>query len=395
VSATGPSASRIVIAGAGPGGLATARAYREAGADGEVLLVGAERHLPYRRPPLTKEFLRGEAERSELPIEAQAWFAEHRITLARGVRAVALDAEERRLTLSDGREVGYDACVLATGAEPARLPVPGAEDLGIATIRRVEDSERLREATGEGTRVVVVGSGFIGCEAAASLALRGAAVTQVTMEDAPQEARLGAEAEERIAQWLHALGVTLVTGAEIEAIEPTADGWRVRAPGRPPIAADVVAMGAGITPNASLAEAAGLAVQDGRVVVDAALRASADGVSAVGDVALAHNAAAGRRLVVEHWGEALNHGAVAGRALAGEDAAWDAVPGFWSTIGSHTLKHAAWGDGFDTARLVDHGDGAFTVYYGAEGVLVGVLAHQRDEDYERGSERVRSGAPVP
>ena len=116
---------------------------------------------------------------------------------------------------------------------------------------------------------------------------------------------------------------------------------------------------------------------------------------AAGDVALARNAAAGRRLPVEHWGEALNHGEVAGRTAAGEQAVWDAAPGFWSTIGDRTLKHVAWGDGFDEARWIDHPGGAFTVWYGAEGTTVGVLAHERDEDYERGRELVERGRPLP
>jgi 3-phenylpropionate/trans-cinnamate dioxygenase ferredoxin reductase component len=384
---------RIVIAGGGPAGLATARAYREAGGDGEVVLVGAEPHAPYRRPPLTKEFLRGETGTGELPLERREWYAEQGIDLLLGVRAVELDPGRRVLVLADGRVVAFDACVLATGAEPAPLPVPGGDDMEL--IRRIEDAERLKERTGAGTRVTVVGSGFIGCEAAASLAMRGAAVTLVTLESAPQEARLGAEAAERIAGWLRALGVELVTGAEIEAIETADGGWRVRAAGHAPVAADVVACGAGIRPSVGLAEAGGLAVEDGRVVVDASLRTAVPGVYAVGDVALALNAGAGRRLPVEHWGEALNHGTVAGRTLAGAEAEWRTAPGFWSTIGRHTLKYAGWGDGFDTARFVAHGDSAFTVWYGAGGVLVGVLAHERDEDYERGRELVESGAPLP
>jgi 3-phenylpropionate/trans-cinnamate dioxygenase ferredoxin reductase component len=112
------------------------------------------------------------------------------------------------------------------------------------------------------------------------------------------------------------------------------------------------------------------------------------------DVSFAHNASAGRRLAVEHWGEALNMGEIAGRNAAGDDVAWDVAPGFWSTIGEHTLKHAAWGDGFDEARLVDHG-AAFTVWYGRAGITVGVLTHERDEDYERGRELVETGAPLP
>ena len=180
-------------------------------------------------------------------------------------------------------------------------------------------------------------------------------------------------------------------GAAVEAI----DDHRVHVPDREPLSADVILMAAGVTPSPGLAEHAGLDVRDGRIVVDARMRTSADGVFAAGDVALAHNAAAGRHLAVEHWGEALNMGEIAGRTIAGEDVQWDVAPGFWSTIGEHTLKYVAWGDGFDEARLVDHGGGAFTVWYGREGTTVGVLAHDRDEDYETGRERVEAGAPLP
>ena len=124
------------------------------------------------------------------------------------------------------------------------------------------------------------------------------------------------------------------------------------------------------------------------------MRTGRDGILAAGDVAFAHNAAAGRPLAVEHWGEALNMGETAGRVAAGEDASWAVAPGFWSTIGAHVLKYAAWGDGHDEARLEDHG-GPFTVWYGRGGITVGVLAYERDEDYERGRELVETGAPLP
>jgi NADPH-dependent 2,4-dienoyl-CoA reductase/sulfur reductase-like enzyme len=136
-------------------------------------------------------------------------------------------------------------------------------------------------------------------------------------------------------------------------------------------------------------------VESERIPVDAGMRTERPGVYAAGDAVRAHNASAGRALAVEHWGEALNMGAVAGRTLAGEEAQWDVAPGFWSTIGEHALKYVAWGDGFDEARLVDHGQGAFTVWYGNNGKTVGVLTHERDEDYEAGRERVEGGAPLP
>jgi NADPH-dependent 2,4-dienoyl-CoA reductase/sulfur reductase-like enzyme len=159
--------------------------------------------------------------------------------------------------------------------------------------------------------------------------------------------------------------------------------------------ADLVLIAAGVKPRGEIAAAAGLATHHGRIVVDEHMRASADGVLAAGDVAWAGNAAAGRHLAVEHWGDALAMGEIAGRTAAGEDAQWDAAPGFWSTIGTRTLKYAAWGDGHDEARFVQRPAGGWSVWYGRDRVTVGVLAHDADADYERGRELVEHGAPLP
>jgi 3-phenylpropionate/trans-cinnamate dioxygenase ferredoxin reductase subunit len=353
-----------------------------------VTLIGAEQHLPYSRPPLTKEFLRGELGRAELALEEASWFAERSVELRLGVRAAEIDPDVGEVRLADGQTVSADACVLATGSRPQRLPVPGADDGNVLEMRLLGDSERLIERAQSAVRAVVIGSGFIGCEAAASLAMRGLDVTLVSAEPVPQAERLGAEAGARIAGWLREAGVTLIFDAEVEAIE---DARRVRVSGGPDLAADLVLLATGVVPNGELAAAMGIELHHGAVPTDAAMRTENPFLSAAGDVAWALNRSAGRRLRVEHWGDALAQGVLAGRALAGEEAEWDEVPGFWSTIGSHTLKYAAWGDGFDEDRLVDHGDGAFTIWYARDGVAVGVLTHERDEDYERGRELIARG----
>jgi 3-phenylpropionate/trans-cinnamate dioxygenase ferredoxin reductase component len=239
---------------------------------------------------------------------------------------------------------------------------------------------------------VVVGSGFIGCEAAASLARRGLAVTLVTVEDLPQGARLGDAVGGRLREWLEDDGVALRLGVEVEAIDA---GRRVRLGGGSEVEGDLVLVAGGVEPNATIARDAGLAVQAGRVVVDAQMRSSRPGVLAAGDVAFAFNAAAGRHLAVEHWGEALAMGRVAGETAAGREPSWAEVPGFWSTIGARTLKYAAWGDGFDDSRLVDHDNESFTVWYGQGGVTVGVLTHDADDDYDQGRERIEARQPLP
>ncbi|MCW2954840.1 MAG: Pyridine nucleotide-disulfide oxidoreductase [Conexibacter sp.] len=386
---------RILIVGGGPAGLATARAYREAGGRGEVTLLAGEPHLPYRRPPLTKEYLAGEADASELPIEPASWYDEQGVVV-RHERATELDRVARTVTTAAGT-ISYDALVLATGSRPVRLPIPGAADPAVHVMRTREDSERLQSLTGPGVRVGVIGSGFIGCEAAASLRRRGVDVVLLGDDDGPQARRLGSAAAERIADWLDEDGVELRLGAAVEQIAADGAGWAITQEGGATARVDVVLLGSGVQRNVELAEAAGLELTDaGTIATDAGLRTDDRAIFAAGDIAGAHHPRAGRRLVVEHWGEALNHGAVVGRRLAGDaDATWENAPGFWSTIGGRTLKHVAWGDGFDDARFVPGENGAFTVWYGRDGITVGVLTHERDEDYERGRELVERGAALP
>jgi NAD(P)H-nitrite reductase large subunit len=383
------AASRIVVIGSGPAGFAAVRGYRDAGGDGAVALVGEEVHLPYERPPLTKEFLRGERDREELVIEPTSWFDERSIELHLGCRVTQINPLLGEVRLANGQRLAADACVLTTGARPLRPPVPGARHEEVLEMRLVGDSERIAARAAESSRAVVIGSGFVGCEAAASLAIRGLDVTIVTGEPLPQLARLGREAATHIATWLEDLGVTLLLDVEVQAIQ---NARRVRLADGRQLAADLVLLATGVRPNSALAAQAGLDLHDGAVPVDASMRSVVDPfLSAAGDVAWAENRGAGRRLRVEHWGDALAQGEVAGRALAGEDAVWEEVPGFWSSIGPHTVKYAAWGDGFDEARAVEQDDGAFTIWYTRADVVVGVLTYERDEDYAHGRELIARG----
>jgi NADPH-dependent 2,4-dienoyl-CoA reductase/sulfur reductase-like enzyme len=385
------TACELLVAGGGPAAHSAARGYRAAGGTGAVILVADERRFPYNRPPLSKELLRGEAGPDALPLAPL-----DDVTVRHG-EVIALHPDEHRASLAGGEEITYTSVVLATGAEPVRPPVPGAGRDGVHVLRTVADALALRAAVAApGTRVLVLGSGFIGCEAAASLRARGCAVTLVSQEPAPQRARLGDAVAARLASWLDDAGVDARYDAELTAIE---DGAPLRATlgDGGAIDADVVLLASGVRPRAALAEHAGIALAaGGEIAADAALRTTAPGVLACGDCCRATHAVAGRPLHVEHWGDALAQGEVAGWTAAGRDAAWDTVPGFWSTIGTATLKHAAWGDGFDTINLVEHGDGAFTAWYGdAAGACVGVLTHDRDPDYDTGIQLISEGAPRP
>ena len=384
---------RIVIVGGGPAGLSAARAYREAGGEGRVAILASENTPPYRRPPLTKEYLRGEIPEEELPMQPPDWFERNEIELRLSTEVTSLDPD-RGIVEAGGKEIPYDVCVLATGSEPIRLPVPGGDHPDIMVMRTMEDSTLLQSNIEPGDRSIVVGSGFIGCEAAASLSMRGAEVAMVSLERIPQETRLGEEVGDRIFSWLREYGVETYFGASVEEVRRDEGDFTIITNDGEVSGASVL-FGVGVKPRTALAEDAGLVVSGGGIATDASMRTGAPGIFAVGDISFAHNTTAGRRLHVEHWGEALNHGRIAGTVIAGRDAEWDVAPGFWSTIGDKTLKYVAWGDGWDEARFVDHGDGAFTVYYGLEGVCVGVLTHGRDEDYEAGREMVEAGTRLP
>ena len=280
----------IVIVGGGPAGLSAARAYRDEGGSAHVTMVAAEPRAPYRRPPLTKEFLRGELDAAELPLESKAWYDEHEVGLVHS-RVSELDLARRAVRTESGEWIAFDACVLATGSEPARLPVPGAEDPGVLTMRTLEDSIRLADSATEGQPVVVIGSGFIGCEAAASLAMRGARPILVSDEEVPQEARLGPDAGARIAGWLTELGVETRFGAGVESIERAASGaFAVGTGGGDRADAAAVLVATGIKPNLGLAEAAGIELAaEGGIAVDSGMRTSTEGIFAVGDIACPHN----------------------------------------------------------------------------------------------------------
>ena len=374
----------LLVIGGGPAGLGAVRGYREAGGKGRVVVVSADPDSPYDRPPLAKDFLRGDVEEADLGMLEEGELSQLELTWARD-QVTSLNTAAKHAETRDGSSFTYRHCVFATGSNPVSLPVPGGDDATILRLRTLQDGKRLKEAAGQAKTVAVIGSGFIGCEVASSLRRLGVQVVQVTNEDAPQEHRLGDEAGARIAAWLQADGVRLITGATVTAIERGEGGATVRLDGQDDVHADEVIVAAGIRPATDLAAEAGLKLQEGRILVDAHMRTSADGVLAAGDVVHAFNVAAGRELSVEHWFDAEVMGKVAGRTAAGDESAqWSDPPGFWSQIGDRWLKYAAWGDGYVEA-LFEAGEGdAFTVWYENEnGTCVGVLTYNADRNYDK------------
>ncbi len=381
-----------MIVGGGPAGQAAAGAYREAGGKGSVTILAREPDPPYERPPLTKDFLRGESGREELALEDSRWYEERVIDLRTDAEVAAIDLGAREARTADDEAFPFDRLLLATGADPILPDLPGADGPAVQTMRRIGDAERLGELA-SGDAVLVVGSGFIGCEAAASLAMRGAEVTMATMEEAPQKVRLGAEVAAEISGWLEGLGVEILPEAELASIRSAGDrSARAKFADGEERVADRVLLALGVGRNDGLAASIGLPVENG-VQVGPTMESADPRLLAAGDVAFAFNKTAGRRLRVEHWGEALNMGEVAGKTMAGVEAVWDVAPGFWSGIGAHTLKYVGWGDGYEESRFEAGEEGAFACWYGRGGELVGVVSHLDDAAYERGRELIEERAP--
>lgn len=357
-------------------------------------MLSQDTDRPYARPPLSKEFLRGEAGEADLPLEDSEFYLEREIQVSLNDQVTEWEPAAHTVTTASGETVHYGRCLYATGAEPKLPEVPGVGDPAVRTLRSARSGRELRAAARKARSAIVVGAGFIGCEAAISLSRLGVQVTLLCPGTAPQHGRLGAEAATIIRRWLTSEGVSVLTGTALLGIE---SGYRVLTGTVPRLDADLVLLATGITPRVALAERAGLATAQGRVVTDQRLRTSAEDVFAAGDVALAHNESAGRKLPVEHWGEAETMGTIAGAGAAGLRRSWHNAPGFWTVLGDRVLKYSAWGDGFSESRMTFHDepDGAFTVWYGKNGTTVGVLTHQADEDYDRGTELVERGAALP
>ena len=375
----------LIVIGSGPGGVSAADAFRQHNSDLPVRILTADPEPPYARPPLSKEYLRGKTD--DVWLHPPEWYAEHDIDLHLAAEVVALDPDARTVT-AGGATYTYTSLVLACGATPMPLPVPGGHHA--LQLRSLNDAVRLRKSAVDAASAVVVGAGFIGCEVAASLALNGLAVTLVAPEHLPQEKRLGSAAGQRLRELVEASGARYVGGVSVRELEEGV----VRLDNGVSINCDLVVAATGVTPRSDIAERAGLSIRHSRVVVGADMRTLAPSVYAVGDVALAFNTRVGRHIAVEHWQDAEDQGAIAGAHAAGQPSAWRNVPGFWSTIGDATVKYHAWGDGYDRVRLLERADG-FTVWYEADGVAVGVLTHDADDDYDAGEALIAEARPAP
>ena len=324
-----PTGDTMVIVGAGLAGASAARTLRTEGFDGRVVLVGEEPELPYDRPPLSKGYLSGSTPRAQVSLHDHAFYADHDIDLLRGTRVTDLDATGSRVVLDDGQRLSFDRLLLATGAAPRRLPVSGGDLSGVHYLRTLADADALRADLRPGSRLVVVGAGWIGAEIAASAREQGMEVTVVDPAPLPLVRVLGPEVG-RFYRDLHAAhGVRLLLDTGIEAVEGADRVERVLTSDGQRLEADAVVVGIGVRPRTELAERAGLTVDDG-VVVDDLLRTSRPRILAAGDIARARHRFYGEHVRVEHWATARDQGTAAARTMLGGTTPYDALPYFFS-----------------------------------------------------------------
>lgn len=347
----------FVIIGGGLAAASAAEGIREAGFGGRVSIVAGEDEYPYIRPPLSKEYLNGSAERSSIYVHDETWYAEHDVRVLRGQSAAGLSIQAHSLTLEGGGVLRFDKLLLATGARSRRYPGPGADLRGVHYLRTVAESEALAAALEPGgRRVVIIGSGWIGLEVAAAARGYGNEVTMLGRESVPLEYAVGPEIG-RVFEALHlAHGVDLRNSSSVAAIEDS-DGVAsgVRLDTGELLAADVVVVGIGSLPNAELAETAGLTVENG-IVVDEGFRTSHPDVYAAGDVANVFHPVVARPLRVEHWATARDAGRAAGRSMAGTSIEYVQIPYFYTDQFELSMEYSGYGILMAGAELVVRGD---------------------------------------
>jgi 3-phenylpropionate/trans-cinnamate dioxygenase ferredoxin reductase subunit len=347
------SSDTFVIVGAGMAGGKAAETLREEGFDGRIVLLGAEPHRPYERPPLSKDFLRGEAEQPAWLQEDEGWYAANRVELRTSSVVQSIDAGDKAVVLGGGERIDYDRLLLATGGEPRALPVPGGDLAGVHLLRTIEDSNGIRALFDGGGRLVVIGGGWIGCEVAASAKQKGMDVTVIESLELPLLRVLGPELGGFYRGVHEDQGVEMLLGAGVEAIEGSERAERVRLSDGKTIDCAAVVVGIGVAPRTELVD--GIARVDNGVVVDERLQSSADGIYACGDIANAAHPVFTQHVRVEHWANALEQGPAAARSMLGQDVSYDKVPYFFSDQYDVGMEYAGLHDP-NADELVIRGD---------------------------------------
>jgi 3-phenylpropionate/trans-cinnamate dioxygenase ferredoxin reductase subunit len=371
----------IVVVGASLAGAKAVEALRDSGYDGSLVLLGAEPHPPYERPPLSKGHLLGTAELESAFVNDAGWYDEHEVELMTGTEVTELDTRGHRV-LVGATPQSYSKLLLATGCSPRRMPLAEQHGAPVTYLRTMEDSARIKAALRPGSRVVVIGGGWIGLEVAAAARTVGADAAVVESLDLPLLRVLGGEVAEIFAGLHREHGVDLRLSAEVTAVERTRDRAVVRLADGAAIEADLVVVGVGVAPNTALAESAGLDTDNG-ILVDEHLRTSDPDVYAAGDVASVQHPVLGQRVRVEHWDNAIGQGTVAGQNLAGREVAYERLPYFFTDQYDLGMEYVGYvpRSGYDSVVL--RGDTTesrvFTAFWLREGtVLAGMQANDWD-----------------
>jgi 3-phenylpropionate/trans-cinnamate dioxygenase ferredoxin reductase subunit len=345
----------FVIVGGGLAGAKAVEALRDNDFDGDITLFAAEEHLPYERPPLSKEYLAGKKSLSDFTVQNSDWYRDHNVDLRFASRVSSLDPAAHTVGLPDGTIAPYDKLLLATGSASRRPPIPGSDADGVRYLRTYDDAEALNSVLTEGSSLAVVGAGWIGLEVAAGARQRGVDVTVVETARQPLLAALGETVGEVFANLHRDHGVDLRLQAQVEEIttaQGRATGLKMRDGST--VAADAVLVAVGAKPNVELAEQAGLSMGDGGVLVDASLRTSDPDIYAVGDIAAAEHPLFGCRIRTEHWANALKQPAVAAAGMLGKPGEYAELPYFFTDQYDLGMEYVGHAPSFE--RVVFRGD---------------------------------------
>jgi 3-phenylpropionate/trans-cinnamate dioxygenase ferredoxin reductase component len=336
--------STFVIVGGGLAAAKAAEALRGNDFSGQIVVVAEETHLPYERPPLSKEFLAGKKQLSEFTVHDAAWYSEHDVDLRLGARATSIELDAHTVSLSDNTAVHYDKLLLASGSRSRHLPIPGSQASGVYYLRTIDDAQALDSALKQSSSLAVIGAGWIGLEVAANARERGLDVSVAETSRLPLQAALGPEVGAVFAQLHRDHGVRLLLGVSVQEVTTTggaASGLRLD--DGTTIDAGAVLIAVGAEPNIELAVQAGLDVAHGGVNVDASLRSSDPDVFVVGDIAAAEHPLLGMRIRTEHWANALKQPAVAALGMLGQQAEYAELPYFFTDqydLGMEYVGHA-------------------------------------------------------
>jgi 3-phenylpropionate/trans-cinnamate dioxygenase ferredoxin reductase component len=392
-----PQRVEYLLIGGFAAGYAAAE-LRKRGADGDILLVGREPEPPYERPPLSKEYLRGEAKREDAYVNPVSWYEENGVELRTGTNVMSLDTEARTAKLQGGDEVEFGKALLAPGANVNILRVEGAAQEGIHYLRAFGNSDGIREAAEGAERVVLIGGSYIGCEVAASLTAKGTSCAIVMMEDVALSRTFGEEAGRWFHDLLESKGIEIHGGETLEAFEGDGDVKGVVTESGKVVEGDVVVVGAGVKPDVMLGQKAGLEIDEdsGGIRCDATLQTSVEGIYAAGDACSYDSTVHGRRLRVEHWDVAMQQGQHAARSMMGDAKPYDVVPYFFSDLADWAgLEYV--GPATDWDEVIWRGDrdaGEFGVFYLKDGKVAGALTVERSEELAHARTLLAEGIDV-